>query len=366
MARTGELTGRILTPDGFANGRIHWRNGIIEGVEKVAGVEGAYVLPGFVDLHCHGGGCADVMEGGEASRIVARTHAASGTTSFLATTMTAPVPDIEMALAAVERVRLAPGRGEAAVLGVHLEGPFISPERLGAQPANAIAADVDLMRRFLGLAAIKVVTIAAEVDPDGTFIRFLDGEGIRVQLGHSLADYDAAARAFRCGCRSVTHLFNAMSPLQHRAPGIVGAAFAHLDYAELIPDLLHVHPGAIRAALRAIPNVYAVTDATLATGMPDGAHTFGARTVFKCDNGVRLADGTLAGSSLTMLQAFRNFVTLGLSIEESSRRTSTIAADYIGALDRGRLASGAVADMVVIDENLSLIDTFVGGRPVRG
>ncbi|MCM5559459.1 N-acetylglucosamine-6-phosphate deacetylase [Pleomorphomonas sp. NRK JP5] len=364
MTNSGELTGQILTPGGLVSGRILWRDGHVERIEKAHGVPDAYVLPGFVDLHCHGGGGADVMDGGDAVRRVAATHVATGTTSFLATTMTAPVPDIEMALAAAEAVRKAPALGEATVLGVHLEGPFISPQRLGAQPANAIVGSVELMRRFLDLAAIRVVTVATEADRDGAFIRYLVEAGIRAQLGHSLADYETAVEAIRCGCRSVTHLFNAMSPLQHRAPGIVGAALAHLDYAELIPDLLHVHPGAIRAAMRAIPNVYAVTDATPATGMPDGAYKLGSQSVFKCDNGVRLADGTLAGSCLTMSQAFRNLVSIGLTVEEASRRTSTFAADYIGETQRGRLVPGAVADMVVVETDLSLAGVFVGGDTI--
>ena len=166
---------------------------------------------------------------------------------------------------------------------------------------------------------------------------WLCARDVRVQMGHTGCGYETACKCFANGQHGVTHLFNAMSPLQHRAPGAVGAALAHASYAELIPDLLHVHPGAIRVALRAIPNVFAVTDATAASGMPDGDYRLGRQQVRKCDNGVRLADGTLAGSCLTMLQAFRNLVAVGLPIEEASRRTSTIAADYLGLEDRGRI-----------------------------
>lgn len=360
-----ELVGRIVTPDGVVKGRIRWQGATITAIEPMATASGPYIVPGFVDLHCHGGGGADMMDGGEAARIVARTHARNGTTSFLATTMTAPVSNIEMALSAVEAVRRSQSEGEATILGVHLEGPFISPDRLGAQPPNAIAADAELMRKLMAITPIRVVTLAAEADPDGTFIALMAELGVRPQLGHSSTDYDGAARAFACGCRSVTHLFNAMTGLHHRAPGIVGAALAHLDNAELIPDLLHVHPGAILAALRAIPGLYAVTDATAATAMPEGSYRLGSQTVFKCDNGVRLADGTLAGSSLTMQQAFRNFVSIGLSIEEASRRTSTIAADYLGLADRGRLAPGAVADIAVLREvDLALSQVVISGRTV--
>lgn len=361
----GEITGRILTPDGVAAGRLRWNGAHIVSIDPLPEATGGpLVVPGFIDLHCHGGGGADVMEGGAAVRTVARTHVRHGTTAFLATTMTAPVADIEAALAAVEAVRRAPEPGEAAVLGVHLEGPFISPDRLGAQPAEAIVADISLMARLMALVPIKVVTLAVEADPSGDFIRFLTERGVRPQLGHSSADYEAATRAFACGCASVTHLFNAMTGLHHRAPGIAGAALAHLDRAEVIPDLLHVHPGAIRAALRAIPDLYAVTDATAATAMPEGSYRLGSQTVFKCDNGVRLADGTLAGSCLTMEEAFRNLVSIGLPLEEASRRTSTIAADYLGLDDRGRLVAGAVADFVVLDDELTVVAVVAGGQSV--
>lgn len=215
------------------------------------------------------------------------------------------------------------------------------------------------------LARIKVVTCAPEADPDGTLARWLSARGVRVQIGHSGCDYETACKSFESGRHGVTHLFNAMSSLLHRAPGVVGAALAHARYAEFIPDLLHVHRGAIRVALRAIPDLYAVTDATAAAGMPDGDYQLGRQQVRKCDNGVRLADGTLAGSSLTMIQAFRNLVAIGLTVTEASRRTSTIAADYLGLADRGRIVRGAVADVLVLDDALELVSVIVRGRPLE-
>jgi N-acetylglucosamine-6-phosphate deacetylase len=172
---------------------------------------------------------------------------------------------------------------------------------------------------------------------------------MRVQLGHSAASYEQALAALQQGAQGFTHLFNAMSPLHHRAPGMAGAALAHARHAEIIPDLLHVHPGAIRAALRAIPGLFCVTDATAATGMPDGAYRLGRQTVHKCLGGVRLADGTLAGSTLTLDQALRNLVAVGLPLADAAARCSTVAADYLGLADRGRLAPGAWADLVVLD-----------------
>jgi N-acetylglucosamine-6-phosphate deacetylase len=157
-----------------------------------------------------------------------------------------------------------------------------------------------------------------------------------------------------------------MSGLHHREPGMVGAALAHAQYAELIPDLLHVHPGAIRVALRAIPCLFCVTDSTAAAGMPDGAYRLGSQMVHKCLGGVRLADGTLAGSTLTMDQALRNLVGLGLSLADASRRTSSHAAAYLGLQDRGCLAVGAMADVVVVDpQSLQLQQVFVEGEKLE-
>jgi N-acetylglucosamine-6-phosphate deacetylase len=160
-----------------------------------------------------------------------------------------------------------------------------------------------------------------------------------------------------------------MSPLHQRAPGAVGAALAHAQHAELIPDLLHVHPGAIRAALRAIPGLFCVTDATAATGMPDGPYQLGRHTVFKtthqCMSGVRLADGTLAGSTLTMDQALRNLVSLGLSLAEASARCSLHAAHYLGLADRGQLRVGAMADLVALHPHtLALQQVWVEGESI--
>ncbi|WP_306119462.1 MULTISPECIES: N-acetylglucosamine-6-phosphate deacetylase [unclassified Roseitalea] len=359
------IDGQVLIEGRLRPARIEIEDGRIARIEETGRVGDRTVLPGFVDLHCHGGGGADVMEAGDAPRTIARQHAQSGTTAWLATTMTAPLGDIEAALGAVAEAMAAPEPEAAAIAAVHLEGPFISRDKLGAQPDFVVDGDIALIDRLMAIAPIRVVTCAPEADPDGAMTRHLSGRGVRVQIGHSSCDYETAARCFDSGRHGVTHMFNAMSPLHHRAPGIVGAALAHASHAELIPDLLHVHPGAIRAALRAIPGLYAVTDATAAAGMPDGDYRLGAQAVRKCGNGVRLADGTLAGSSLTMFEAFTNLVSIGLSVAEASARTSTIAADYLGLADRGRIATGALADLVVLDRDLALSGVFLRGRPLE-
>lgn len=357
------LEGRILAETGLVPGRIEIENDTIAGIEPAdVPADAPTVLPGFIDLHCHGGAGVDVMQAGDAANRIARAHAGWGTTSFLATTMTAEMDDILAAVDAVSAAARSQGPDEAAILGVHLEGPFISRDRLGAQPDRVLPGDARIARRLMERADIRVVTCAPEADPDGAMTRYLSERGVRVQIGHSSCDYETAQKAFADGRHGVTHMFNAMSSLHHRAPGIVGAALAHAGYAELIPDLLHVHPGAIRAALRAIPGVYAVTDASPAAGMPDGDYRLGTQHVRKCGNGVRLADGTLAGSSLTMFQAFSNLVSIGLSIEEAARRTATLAADYLGLEDRGRIAPGLRADLVVLGPQLELEAVVLRGR----
>jgi N-acetylglucosamine-6-phosphate deacetylase len=188
--------------------------------------------------------------------------------------------------------------------------------------------------------------------------------GFQVQIGHTLGTYEDGVAALERGAGGFTHLFNAMSGMHHRTPGTVGAALAHAQYAEIIPDLVHVHPGALLAALRAIPCLYCVTDSTAAAGMPDGEYRLGRHSVTKCLGGVRLADGTLAGSTLTMDQALRNLIALGLSIGDASRRVSTYAADHLGLGERGRLCEGAYADMVALDADLNLTRVIVEGEEI--
>jgi len=379
MSSKGNLRGRILTPLGFvdgtitfdAEGRIDAIAGTPAALERARDTQGPLILPGFVDLHVHGGGGHDVMEGGDAARQIAGLHARHGTTSMLATTMTAPMSDLEAAFAALTPLFAPMPAGAqrsakaARILGVHLEGPYINPGKLGAQPDYARPLDGAEIRRLHALAPIKLITLAPEVAGNVDVIESLVAAGYRVQIGHSLASYEEVVSAIERGAGGFTHLYNAMSALHHREPGVVGAALAHATYSEIIPDLLHVHAGAIKVALRAIPCLYCVTDSTAASGMPDGEYKLGRHTVTKCLGGVRLPDGTLAGSTLTMDQALRNLVErIGLDLADASRRVSTFAADHLGLADRGRLQRGAWADVVVLDSDLQITDVYVEGNPV--
>ena len=252
------------------------------------------------------------------------------------------------------------------MLGVHLEGPYINPGKLGAQPDFARPLDMDELQRLHAVAPIRLITLAPEIAGNLEAIEPLVAAGFRIQIGHSLGSYEDGVKALAKGASGFTHLFNAMTGLHHRLPGMAGAALAHAEFAEIIPDMLHVHAGAMRVALRSIPRLFCVTDSTAAAGMPDGEYRLGRHTVTKCLGGVRLADGTLAGSTLTMDQAFRNLVNeLQRDLADASRRVSTNAADYLGLTDRGRLLPGAWADLVVLDRDLVLKDVFVEGARIE-
>jgi len=366
------IHGHILTPQGFVHGTLIHAEGRIVAIEGTPVDEGSarastlpLLLPGFIDLHVHGGGGHDTMGAGDALKHIARLHARHGTTALLATTMTAPLGEIEAALRALAPLCHARPAGTARVLGVHLEGPYINPGRLGAQPDFAATATLADVLALHALAPLRLVTLAPELPGHIELIVALRAHGFVVQIGHSAGTYEDGVAALAAGATGFTHLFNAMTGLHHRQPGMVGAALAHAERAEIIPDLLHVHPGAIHVALRAIPGLYCVTDSTAAAGMPDGDYRLGRHTVTKCLGGVRLADGTLAGSTLTMDQALRNLVSLGLTLADASRRTAGIAAEHLGLTDRGHLSPGAWADVVVLDASLQLQRVLVEGEEIE-
>ena len=355
----GTLTGQVLTPDGWVGGRLH-HTASVAAVEPWSGAPAdRFILPGFVDLHVHGGGGADTMEGAAAVETLARFHARHGTTALLPTTVTAPAADLLRAAEGVAAARR--GQGGARILGLHLEGPFINPAMLGAQPPFAIPPDLALLDAVAGAVRLRVVTMAPEVDAGGHLLAHLVASGVRAQLGHTACTAAEALAALAAGASGFTHLFNAMSPLHHRTPGCAGCALAHARHAEIIPDGVHVAPTAVLAALRAIPLLYGVTDAIAAAGMPDGTYRLGAHTVRKRGDSARLADGTLAGSVLTMDAALRLLLGLGLGMAEAARRLSTIPADYLGETERGRIAPGLPADLVVVDGAGGLLQVFTEG-----
>ena len=371
MNGSGRIEGMVLTPSGFLEGALIHAQGRVQAVSgrpvneldaRAAGEP--LVLPGFVDLHVHGGGGMDIMQGGTAAETVSRMHARHGTTALLAATMTATYGELCTALNELRPACTTRPQQGAFVLGAHLEGPFINPGKLGAQPPLTRQASMREIELLNSLALIRLITLAPELPGVLDLIPLLHQAGYRVQIGHTAGSYEEGLAALRQGACGFTHLFNAMSGLHHREPGMVGAALSHANAAEVIPDLLHVHPGAIRVALRCIPRLYCVTDSTAAAGMADGKYMLGRHRVAKCMGGVRLADGTLAGSALTMDQALRNLVSLGLELADASRRVSTYAADHIGLPDHGRLQPDAWANLVVLDPSLRVLRVIIEGEEI--
>ena len=363
-------TGTILTPAGWIRGSVEVARGRIAAVRGGAVAAGdapepPFILPGFIDLHVHGGGGADCM-GGEASlRAMLRYHAARGTVAMAPTTVTAEADRIGAALADNAAVRARPGAGEPVVLGAHLEGPFINPGRLGAQAALTRPGDAALADAWAAQCQIVVATVAPEISGGLDVVRALARHRCRVQIGHSLASDAEAAAAFACGCTGFTHLFNAMSGVHHREQGVAGYALAHAEYAELICDLCHVHETAVLAARRAIPRLYAITDASSAAGLADGEHRFAGRRVIKRGPLITLDDGTtLAGSAITMSDAFRNLAKIGVPLPEASQMTATRQADYLGVPDLGRIVVGARACLVRLSGRLDVEAVWIDGEAI--
>lgn len=363
--------GHILTPSGWVKGHVLFAEGRIVAIRgtplpSTADPAAPYILPGFIDLHVHGGDGADYSDGEVGIRRFLRFHAARGTVALAPTTGTAPVAVIDQALTEIGRIKNHTGPGEPIVLGAHLEGPFINPGKLGAQSNQTLDGDVALALRWNDLCPLIIATVAPEIPGGGAVIEALTARGCRVQIGHSLATAEETATGFSRGLSGFTHLFNGMSGLDHRGPGAAAYALARGRYAELICDLIHVHPEMIRAAARAIPRLYAISDATALAGCPDGEHGGGTDGhVIKTGNRIMLANGTsLAGSAITMIDGFRNLVSLGFSIAEASDMCSTRQAEYLGRSDIGRIAPGALASFVVLSPELEIFSVSIVGRQI--
>lgn len=338
--------------------------------ETVALPEGAVVLPGFIDPHIHGAGGADAMDGTAAAlATISETVAREGTTSFLATTMTESGEAILRALTAVRDCREAPG---ARLLGVHLEGPFISETYAGAQPREYIAApDIDVFDRYQAASGgrIRIVTVAPEVPGADALIRHLAETGVVPSVGHSAAGVADVRRAIACGARSVTHTYNAQSPFRHREIGVAGSALLYDELnCELIGDGIHVSPEAIRLLVKNKPRgkMTLITDAMRAKGCPDGVSELGGQTVYVKNGEARLADGTLAGSVLRMNDAVRRMVqVIGLPLTDAVDMATKNTAALLGISDScGEIACGKRADFTVLDPDFGVLLTVVGGREV--
>ena len=349
-------------------------DGKITNVEKMPDDKEAgkdILLPGFIDIHIHGGAGRSVMEGTpDALRAIGSHLARHGVTGYLATTVTAPRDETIKVLRAVSEFMASPenGRDGAAVLGCHLEGPYINPKRKGAQPAQYILPpNIADFERWAGpfRDAIKIVTLAPEMPGALELIRHLSAQGIIISIGHTDATYDQVSAAIDAGAKHVTHCYNAMTQLGSREPGVVGAALSQDLTAELIWDNIHVHPASCRALIEAktASLVILISDGIPGAGMLDGYEfTLGDAPVTVRDGTARLPDGTLAGSLLTLDSAFRNASEYGLN--SLTYMLTYNAARALRLQKNGAIAPGNAANLVLLDSGGFVKQTWVGGRKV--
>jgi N-acetylglucosamine-6-phosphate deacetylase len=362
-------------PSGFRRAQLDLVAGRIESLSLPSGTPGGAcldatgctVLPGFMDVHVHGAAGRDTMDASqEALADMARFYARHGVTGFLATTMTAPYDAIARA---VQTVGLMPDQvpGGARILGVHLEGPYLSPEFPGAQPADTIRPpNADEFADLAARGPVRMITLAPERPGAHDLIRAALERDVVVVAGHTSATYEECEAAFALGVSQATHTYNAMTGLHHRRPGTLGATLANdAIFAQLIADNIHVHPAAIKILARAkgVARTVLITDAMRAAGLPDGDYDLGGQTVTVRDSQCRLTDGTLAGSVLTMDRALANFMhatDLPLAaVWPASSRTPATSLGLDGEL--GSLMPGYRADLVLLDRDHQVVATVVGG-----
>ncbi len=335
---------------------------------------GKTLAPGFIDIHSHGMMGIDTNEAGlEEFQHLAREAARYGVTALVPTTVACGAAELSRVLQHIHTVREKVGDG-ARILGVHLESNFISPRFKGAQPAEALMAPDDEqawpLRKLIDDYAedIRIITVAPEVPGALELISWLCERGIIVSLGHSAATYEEAVAGFDAGATQATHLFNAMPPLHHRAPGLVGAALENDEvFTELICDGMHIHPAVLSTIISAkgADRIMAVTDSLRGAGMGPGEFMQGGQHVTVQNNIAQLDNGTIAGSLTTMDAIVRLLVgQLGWDVGETFLMVSTTPATGLGLHEIGRIAPGAMADLVVLDEALLVEMTFVGGRLV--
>jgi len=363
------------------------REGVIEAVGPRAGMQlakGAQeivatdktAVPGFIDVHIHGAGGHDVMEGTpEAFRPITRKVAEHGTTSLLATTVTASVDEtvraVEGIAAYIARQRETE-EPRAEILGIHFEGPFISKERRGVHlPEWIQLPSATTLSRFLKAAAgnARMMTIAPELLGAVPCIDAAREAGLVVSMGHTDANYEQARAAMARGVRSATHVFNAMRPFSHRDPGVIGAVLTSPDInAELIADGVHVDDAAMKLLLLAkgASRITLVSDGLSATGMPDGKYTLGGIEVIVSGGVCRNSAGVLAGSTLTLDRALRNIVRVGASLPEAVRMLTLNPASLLGIeFKKGSLRCGADADILLLNDELQVTKVWARGVPLN-
>ena len=357
---------KVLIGKAFMEADIQF-DGTVTAIGKIEGpadldAQGGYVIPGLVDIHTHGAMGEDFSDGNPAGlQPMADYYAAHGVTSYVATTMTLSEEILTPAMHAIRDFR---PNGGAKCAGVHLEGPFLCYAKRGAQAAEHLhKPDAGLFHRLNEASGgqVKLVTVACEEEGALPFIREIS-QVCTVSLGHTTADYDTAMAGFAAGASHATHLYNGMNSFLHRNPGVIGAAFDSEASVELICDGLHIHPAVIRATHQLFGDkLNLISDSLRCAGMPDGNYELGGQPIVVKDHKATLLDGTLAGSSISLLDAVRNVTRFGLPLAEAVYAASTAPALAVG-LKAGTIQAGRAADLVVLDHDLALKAVFVDGK----
>ena len=367
----------LFRGEAFVPGSFRVENGVFAEVRNGApeedglDLQGALVIPGLVDIHTHGNTGADFSDGDyEGLKKMAAYSARNGVTSFAPTSMTLPYETLSKAYAAGRRLADEQPRGCARLMGIHMEGPFFSEKKKGAQNGAYLrlpdlAAFRKLQEDCGGL--IRIADLAAELEGAEDFAR----EASRlctVSIAHTDADYEAACRVFDAGASHVTHLFNAMPPLHHRKPGVIGAAAERENVvAELIGDGLHIHPSVIRLAFRLFPErLCIISDSLRCCGMPDGEYELGGQAIWLKGRLATLADGTIAGSASNLYDCLLTVIGCGVPREQAIRAATILPARELGCADRiGSLEPGKLADFVVCGPALERREVYLGGERVE-
>jgi N-acetylglucosamine-6-phosphate deacetylase len=342
--------------------------------EKTLDLGGFFLSPGFIDLHVHGGGGVDTSAADpDRLKLICRAHEAFGTTSLCLATLSAPLDETHRSLDAIQRLATQ-GTGGARLLGAYLEGPFVNPARAGPHAVeHLLEPDLNVLKSF-ALAAggwLRVVSLAPELPDADKLIHWVAHDmGLVAAVGHTSATCEQTAQAFRSGCRLATHLWNGMMPFHHRDPNAAGAVLASdTALAELIVDPIHLHPAAVRIALRCLgpDRLVLVTDATSVVASPDGTGVLGGRRITYEDGAAVFENGRVAGSAITMIDAVRNLINqTGLDFPAAIRCASLVPARLLGIDDRlGSLTVGKHADLLILDpSDFRVLHTYVGGERI--
>lgn len=369
----------IIFLDKIEMGSVLIENGKIKEINpqnvqdnEIIDANGMYLSPGFIDVHIHGAGGYDTMDGTyEAINEISKTICKFGTTSFTPTTMTVAIEDIRKSMSAIKEAKLD-GTDGANVLGAHLEGPFISPNAIGAQNPNFLQIpSIETYNKMVGDCedAVVSITIAPEVSGAKELIKYLSDKGVVCSIGHTKATYEEAVEGIKCGCSHSTHLFNAMTPFTHRAPGVVGATFDTDITTETISDGIHISYPALRVAYKqkGTDKVLLITDAMMACGMPDGTYSLGGQEVKVSDGAARILSGSLAGSILTLDKAVRNvYENSNYPLYEVVKMATYNGAKHCNVEDRkGVIKEGYDADLILFDDKINIKKVIVNGKVVH-